>query len=93
MNNEIEKRVLDEAYNILISDKTIREIAKESGVSKSTVHKDLQERLKYLDKAVYKKVSEVLKRHIEVRHIRGGESTRKKYQKLKKITKFPTNIS
>ena len=59
MQDNIEKRVLDEAYNILITDKTIREIALDSMVSKSTVHKDLNDRLKVLDKSLYEKVCSI----------------------------------
>lgn len=92
MNSEIEKRVLDEAFNILKTDKTIREIAKEGEVSKSTVHKDLHDRLKKLDNIVYDKVNKIMQNHIQIRHIRGGESTRKKYQKKEKIIKLSTNI-
>ncbi len=50
-------------------------------VSKSTVHKDLHERLLKIDKIKYKKVDDILKFHTDIRHIRGGESTRRKYQK------------
>lgn len=63
------------------SKKTIREIAKIFGVSKSTVHKDLQDRLISVDDTLYKKVNAILKDHINTRHIKGGQSTRKKYLK------------
>ena len=92
MNSEIEKRVLDEAFNILKTDKTIRQIAKEGGISKSTVHKDLHDRLKILDDIVYDKVNKIMQKHIQIRHIRGGESTRKKYQKIEKLNNLSTNI-
>lgn len=82
MKNSIMKRVLDETFHILTTGDTIREIAKIYSVSKSTVHKDLNDRLHELDIELYKKVSDILKYHIDVRHIRGGESTRKKYLKL-----------
>ena len=51
-------------------------------VSKSTVHKDLQDRLIYINKDLYDQVDNILEYHKEIRHIRGGESTRKKYQKM-----------
>lgn len=86
MKNEIMRRVIDEAYYILETEKTIREIANENNISKSTVHKDLHERLKYIDKDIYNNVNKILKNHIEIRHIRGGESTKQKYLNLKKIT-------
>ena len=92
MNSEIEKRVLDEAYNILKTEKTIREIAHDGGISKSTVHKDLHDRLKEIDLSVFDEVNKIMQKHIEIRHIRGGESTRKKYQKIKKISNLTTII-
>lgn len=83
--DKISKRVLDETDYIIKTKKTIREIAKIFNVSKSTVHKDLNERLKKIDKEKIKKVKEILKYHIDIRHIRGGESTKKKYQKIPNI--------
>ena len=61
----------------------IYQIAKKFNVSKSTVHKDLQERLYDIDKNLHIKIVEIFKNHIEIRHIKGGESTRKRYLKLK----------
>ncbi len=82
MNNNITKRVLSEANYIIETGKTVREIAIDYNVSKSTVHKDLHERLKRVDKKKFEQVDKILKYHTNVRHIRGGESTKKKYQKL-----------
>ena len=59
---------------------TIREIAKLYGISKSTVHKDLNERLLEIDPKKHQQIKEIFQEHIEIRHIRGGESTRRKYQ-------------
>ena len=59
--------------------KTVREIAKVFGLSKSTIHKDLRERLLEVDVDLYRKVSTILQEHIDIRHIRGGESTRLKF--------------
>lgn len=81
VNTNIINRVIDEANYMIESKKTIREIAKVYNVSKSTVHKDLQERLLNVDNTLYKKVDEILKEHLKIRHIRGGESTKKKYLK------------
>jgi len=83
MRSEILKRVLEETFYIITTDETIRDIAKVYNVSKSTVHKDLSERLKQIDIKLYDCVKEILQRHIDVRHIRGGESTRQKYLNLK----------
>lgn len=78
---KISERVKEEANYILKTGYTIREIAKEFSVSKSTVHKDLNERLHKIDLNLYKKVKLILDYHTNIRHIRGGESTRKKYLK------------
>lgn len=79
---KISKRVLEEAEYMINTGKTIRELAQEFKVSKSTVHKDLQERLKHINKNIFIQIEKILKYHREIRHIRGGESTRKKYQKI-----------
>lgn len=79
----MEKRIIDrvlEISNYMIdTGDTVRELAKIFNVSKSTVHKDLSERLVEIDVEMYRKVSEILKYHSSVRHIRGGESTRLKF--------------
>lgn len=80
--NNISKRVLDEAEYMIDTKKTIREIAKVFNVSKSTVHIDLNRRLKSINSNIYNDVKKILNYHLEVRHIRGGESTRKKYENL-----------
>lgn len=77
----INERVKEEANYILETGYTIREIAKVFHVSKSTVHKDLNERLSKIDLKKYQKVKKILDYHTDIRHIRGGESTRKKYLK------------
>ena len=79
MNKDIINRVLKESKYIIDKDKTIREIASIFKVSKSTVHKDLNERLKLLDKNTYLDVKQIFNKHIDNRHIKGGESTKKKY--------------
>lgn len=82
MNSLITKRILEEASFMIDTKKTIREIAKVFNVSKSTVHKDLHERLIEIDSDLYLKIDNILKFHTDVRHIRGGEATKKKYKKL-----------
>lgn len=62
---------------------TVRQAAQSFGVSKSTVHKDLTERLKHSNKALYDEVSKILFKNKSERHIRGGEATRKKYLREK----------
>ena len=82
MSKNIEQRVLDEALYMIKTKKTLREIAKVFNVSKSTVHKDLKEKLKDIDNNLYVKVLAVIDEHLKVRHIRGGLSTKKKYMKM-----------
>ena len=82
--DKMSKRILDEANYMINTKQTLREIAKIFKVSKSTVHKDLQERLTKIDKNLSEEVKSILQYHIDVRHIRGGESTKKKYLKLVK---------
>lgn len=79
MNKKIINRVLSEANYMIENKSTVRQIAEVYNVSKSTVHKDLQERLKEINGNLHKLVNIIFKEHIEVRHIRGGESTKAKY--------------
>lgn len=81
---KIKGRVIEEAKYIIETKETVREIAQKFKVSKSTVHKDLSDRLKKIDKNLYNEVNKILKYHIEIRHIRGGESTKNKYLNQKK---------
>lgn len=83
MFNNLNDRVLKETDYILKTKKTVREIADEFNVSKSTVHKDLQDRLPKLNKELYDKVQSIMQEHLDERHLRGGESTKNKYKKLK----------
>ena len=76
---KISERVNKVADYIIESNKTVREISKVFHVSKSTIHKDLHDRLKIVNKEKYKEVDKILKYHISIRHIKGGETTRKKY--------------
>ena len=77
----MKKREEQFAIYIIDNNCTIRVCANHFNVSKSTVHKDLNERLYELNKKLYKKVNEILEEHIKTRHIKGGESTRIKYLK------------
>ena len=79
MDEDIKKRVLYCAKVILDRHSTVREVAKEIGLSKSTIHKDLTEKLVFLDKSLFEEVKELLDYNKKIRHIRGGESTRLKY--------------
>ena len=81
MENNISKRVVSEAEYMLKTKDTIRNIADKYNVSKSTVHKDLSERLKNINQTLAKSIEEIMQEHLESRHIRGGETTRLKYKK------------
>jgi len=58
---------------------TVRNTAKFFGVSKSTVHKDLSQKLRYLNPILYSNVKEILELNKSERHLRGGEATKQKY--------------
>ncbi len=79
MNSYIESRVLDIADYIVETGATVRAAAKVFGVSKSTVHKDITERLRQINKALAASVAAVLEVNREERHIRGGRATYLKY--------------
>ena len=79
MDKRIINRVIEEGNYIIKTGKTVREMAKIFNVSKSTVHKDLSDRLLEIDANMYNKVAKILQYHINIRHIRGGESTRIKF--------------
>ena len=66
---------------VLKTHDTIRESAKKFHLSKSTVHYDLSIRLRKVDYNLYEKIKKILDEHFEEKHIRGGESTRKKFEK------------
>lgn len=79
MDNRIYDRVINEARIIIFDDKTIREVSSILGVSKSTVHKDMRDRLCLIDRNMYEKVSSIMKKHTDIKHIRGGEATKRKF--------------
>ena len=59
---------------------TVREAARVFGISKSTVHKDVSDRLRHVNNALWMQVQELLNKNKQERHLRGGEATRRKYQ-------------
>ncbi len=75
----IEERTLIIANYIIDTKCTVREAAKKFGISKSTVHKDVTERLVKINKALAEKTHEILMGNKQERHIRGGIATREKY--------------
>lgn len=78
----IERRVLDIASYIIETGSTVRAAAKEFGVSKSTVHKDVTFRLRQIDRALADAVAAILEINKEERHIRGGYATYLKYKEM-----------
>ncbi len=79
MKAYIEERVLGIANYILETGATVRSAAGKFKISKSTVHKDVTERLGELNPALARQVRQVLQKNMNERHIRGGEATRKRY--------------
>lgn len=80
MREYIEERALNTAQYIVETGATVREAAKVFKISKSTVHKDMTERLRFIDPALTKAVIAVLEHNKAERHIRGGIATRLKYK-------------
>lgn len=80
MHDYIKERTLRIGEYLVETRKTVRTIAKEFGVSKSTVHKDLTERLPEIHPDLAKQVKDILEYHKSIRHLRGGEATKKKYR-------------
>jgi putative DeoR family transcriptional regulator (stage III sporulation protein D) len=78
----IQKRVLDICVYILETQATVRQAAQVFQVSKSTVHKDMTERLPSLNKQLAQDVKTILEYNKAERHLRGGEATRRKYKDL-----------
>lgn len=81
MHDYIKERTIKIGKYIVETKKTVRVIAKEFGVSKSTVHKDLTERLPAINQELANEVKEILDYHKSIRHLRGGEATKMKYRK------------
>ena len=75
----IEERCIILAKYLVSTRDTVRGAATHFGISKSTVHKDVTQILKDLDRDLYKEVKEILETNKKERHLRGGEATRKKY--------------
>ena len=81
LNSFLSKRAVALGKYIVETGQTVRQVAAFYGLSKSTVHNDVSNRLKSIDFSLYKKVKIVLEKNFLERHIRGGEATRKKYLK------------
>ncbi len=80
MRTSLEERACDLAVYIIENRATVRAAARKFGVSKSTVHKDLTERLPHVNPGLYRQVRVLLDLNKAERHIRGGLATRRKYK-------------
>lgn len=85
MADTIEKRACQLAVYIIENKSTVRAAAQHFGISKSTVHKDLSQRLQHYNKNLYQLVRIVLDANKAERHIRGGNATREKYMRISKV--------
>ena len=81
MKDYIEERAVELARYIVDNNATVRSAAKVFNVSKSTVHKDVHERLKKINPALFKEAQAILEKNKAERHIRGGMATKEKYLK------------
>ena len=81
MTGNMEQRACDLAVYIIENQATVRAAAAAFGVSKSTVHKDIAERLPRVNPTLYQQAKTILEQNKAERHIRGGLATQKKYQK------------
>lgn len=79
-----EERAILLAQYIIENNATVRQTAKKFNISKSTVHKDVSERLKAINESLYENVKHVLDQNKNERHIRGGLATKTKYEQLRK---------
>ena len=82
-NYSIEERAINLAHYIIDSKDTVRGTAKKFGISKSTVHKDVSERLQKINPALAHEVRLILDENKAERHIRGGMATKLKYSSIK----------
>ena len=80
MGDTIDQRACELAVYMIETGSTVRSTAQKFGISKTTVHKDLQNRLPQCNKMLYEQVRTVLERNKRERHIRGGMATKRKYQ-------------
>lgn len=79
----VEDRCVVLAKHIILTNDTVRKTAKLYGISKSTVHKDITERLEKVNHALYSEVQKVLFKNKSERHIRGGIATREKFKNMR----------
>ena len=86
MKDYMEERAIELANYIIDKKATVRDAATKFGISKSTVHKDVAQRLYYISNNLFEQVREVLDENKMERHIRGGIATKEKYEKQRKTS-------
>ena len=91
MRDELNERILSEANYIIEHKATVRDCGKRFGISKSTVHKDMSQRLVNVNSALYSLVRTVSDENKAQRHLRGGMATKRKYQLKKDEEVLQTN--
>ena len=84
MKDYIEERAVEIAHYIIETKATVRQTAKKFGISKSTVHKDVTERLEVINPGLAEEIRKVLDVNKAERHLRGGRATREKYSHMRK---------
>lgn len=93
MHDYIKERTIKIGRSLVETKNTVRTIAKEFGVSKSTVHKDLTERLPEINPDLANEVKLILEYHKSIRHLRGGEATKIKYKRKRQRTPETVGMS
>ena len=83
MREDIENRCISLAKYIVRTGATVRQAAGEFGMSKSSVHKDMRERLRLIHPGLYADVREILDYHHAVRHLRGGAATKERWRMIR----------
>lgn len=83
VRDEVRLRVLQAAEHILETGATVRACAGKFGVSKTTIHKDMRQRLPELNADMGAQVDAILKKNLQERHLRGGDATRQKFLRLR----------
>ena len=83
VREEVRLRVMQAAEYILETGATVRACAAKFGVSKTTIHKDMRDRLPRMDEKLSIQVDEVLQKNLRERHLRGGDATRRKFRRMR----------
>ena len=93
MSDDLEQRACELAVYMIETGATVRSAARKFGISKSTVHKDLQYRLPNCNRTLYQQVRKVLDINKKERHIRGGMATKRKFQNSQKLEFEKLNVA